>query len=339
MDSQPAPPSSESRRVKWTLAACAATCGLTVLATLALSGGLDGRNDGTPAPSTPEPGPVVSDTPATNELPEPWIEEVHAQTLGGWLIDARYRYGGRYPDCWVVCEAGGFRKVVAPLAEQLAKRFWEARAEPEGESPSGRIDAVLALPVANQHCVFDVSVTHGHFNQRFFQPLPFPRRWCEGGQTLGTAFGRKSYGRGWTYRIYHHTTERQVSALESGGQWLAVLHADHEAEVLGGGSWWNTARSVVESRSNLRAPAAWTAARILGASLDGRSVLAAVVPYAEFVETYFSYARLEVYARFLSDAEVEQLRATAAAAKAAKAKNGEEQLLRLIESFRKNQTR
>jgi hypothetical protein len=71
---------------------------------------------------------------------------------------------------------------------------------------------------------------------------------------------------------------------------------------------------------------------MLGAFGDGGVILRAAAPYSEFLAAYHSYARLSVYARVLSEAEIGRLRDEVA--RRAKEPNLEWSLVKMVESFR-----
>jgi hypothetical protein len=206
------------------------------------------------------------------------------------------------------------------------------------EPVSGEIDVALALPVASPHCVFGVELRTFGSGISWYKPAAFSRAWTRSQTTHGVGPGRTPVVPGRTELVFRHTTEERLSHFEDGHP-LVREHFDHAARVSGPGHYHDRStlfgsRDLLEKC--LHTPAAWTAARMVGAAVGPVPLLAAA-PQADFLEAYFSYARVSVYLRFLSDAEVKKVRDEAA--RLAADPDARRKLAALIESFRTEPTR
>jgi hypothetical protein len=281
-----------------------------------------------PAPADPPPAAA----PPSPDLP--WFEQVSFPPSGKRVVAAQFRYRGRYLDCWAVCEAGAYREVVPLTMTELASDLW--RGHRSADPVEGRITVALALPAdaAIRHCVFDLNLTAGGGGVGWARAVPCSPWWGRRSGTGDLGPDRKMPDPGQTVLLFEHLAENPVPVFES---YLLNLHLEHDTAALEArGLGWRAARlaDAVFRRRELATPAAWTAAWMVGLAGDGWTGLAAAFPYVGFIEDYYALVRLRVYARFLTDEEVKQVRAKADEPRK-EDREWRNDLVPLIESFRR----
>jgi hypothetical protein len=316
-------------RTRWLFVGCLTLFAVAIAASLAVIDRTDAPGAGSPTPPPPPPQPTPPGPDATPgpDPDAPWVEQVSFPPVQR-LVAAQFRYRGRYLDCWAVCEAGAYREVVPLHRTELESQL--LRDGRSGGPPEGEITVGLALPAdaATRHCVFTLNLTGSGWSRA----VPCKPWWGRLSGTHHLGRDRVTPAPGQTVRLFEHLVENPPPK----SSWLVKMHCEHDAAVFKT-HWVDEWLSLSweRERRNLATPAAWTAAWMLalsGAGPFGR--LAATVPYDEFIDDYFAFVRVRVYARFLTDDEVKQVRERAAELRKEKRGSWGIDLGPLVESFR-----
>lgn len=307
------------KKAGWLLIGCVITCPVTIWIVRQLDASKARPPEFQPVTVVPAVDPVV-------EPERPWIEPVGQPPGGGWLIDAQYKYRGRNLDCWVEFEAGGVRRVISPRSQHLAYWYVDKKGgvpASEREPSEGWIRTTVAKPMENRQCVINVKIA----NFEYLEAIPFERRWCPTSE-YHYRNAKTSPQPGATVLLCEYITEKRVNPFADDIYPLVRAHYKLCGQ-------FGSGVDRKSPTSQLRVPAALTAAWMIGAGSECQfAPVSVAVPYCEWVESYASYARLRVYARFLSDAEVEKVRAMAAASKDRIDEDAKRTVQQLIESFR-----
>jgi hypothetical protein len=321
-------------RTRWLFVGCLTLFAVAIAASLAVIYRTDAPGAGSPTPSPPPPQPTPGPDATPGPDPDaPWVEQVSFPPAQR-LVAAQFRYRGRYLDCWAVCEAGAYREVVPLHQTELESQL--LREGRSGGPPEGLITVGLALPAdaAIRHCVFTLNLTAGGSGFGWFRVVPCPPWWGRQGGTGNLGPDRVTPAPGRTVRLFEHLAENPPDFHNP----LVRMHHDHLAALKARGQWGTTSEQwdATRDREGVGTPAAWTAAWMLALAADGRTGgLAAVIPYRHFLETYYAFVRVRVYARFRTDDEVRRVRERAAELRKEKRGSWGSDLVPLVESFRR----